>query len=302
MGCRFRGWYTVVDRICVGVVDLSITSDTYFKGRKCCMCGGSNTYMNNPNSPEWRRSYDSKGNWTGGYLCRKCYQNDQRSKTKIAKNRMLENRKCNKCGSEDTRTNSRRIPLWFKEKDKKGNWNGKWLCSKCYYNILNNLPDSYKNIIKSMARSRNVIIDLDNFGEFTDNDKSMIGENIATDALGAINCNLEFDDYNFPFDLRHEEKGRINVKIRTMNCLRRWNFDTDGKENCDVFVLLCMDNNIPWRNIYYVYIIPVHNIDARGITIVDNPNSRWERFRVDPLPYYDSYYKLYLKKYLYKEC
>lgn len=263
------------------------------------MCGGTTTYMNNPKSPEWRRCYDSKGNWNGGYLCRECYQDDQRFKTKIAKNRMLKNRNCNRCGSKDTRTNLHGIPLWFKEKDKKGDWNRKWLCNKCYHEILNNLPDSYKNIIKSMARSRNVIIDLDNFGEFTDNDKSIIGEDIVTDVFGAINCNLEFDDYSFPFDLYHEEKGRINVKIRTMNCLRRWNFDTDGKENCDVFILLCMDNNIPWRNIYRVYIIPVHEIDVKGITIVENPNSRWERFREDPLIYYDSYYKLYLKRYLY---
>lgn len=49
---------------------------SYYKGRKCCICGNDKTYIRPNGTSEWSKYYDNIGNWTGQYMCKECYNKD----------------------------------------------------------------------------------------------------------------------------------------------------------------------------------------------------------------------------------
>lgn len=43
------------------------------RGRVCCVCGRNNTLKRENGKEDWYHKYDNDENWTGRYLCNKCY-------------------------------------------------------------------------------------------------------------------------------------------------------------------------------------------------------------------------------------
>lgn len=48
-------------------------SRTVNKYKKCCKCGSNETYIRPSGYPCWFMDYNDKGDWTGKYVCHKCY-------------------------------------------------------------------------------------------------------------------------------------------------------------------------------------------------------------------------------------
>lgn len=48
-------------------------SPGHFIGRKCEICGSDETYIDCYGRRSWSYNKDKDGNWTGGYLCNKCF-------------------------------------------------------------------------------------------------------------------------------------------------------------------------------------------------------------------------------------
>lgn len=58
------------------IPDIQIKKHMRSVGRKCCICGSSETYIDNRGCPVWLREIDKNRNWTGGWMCNKCDKKD----------------------------------------------------------------------------------------------------------------------------------------------------------------------------------------------------------------------------------
>lgn len=214
-------------------------------------------------------------------------------------------KKCCICGSKNTRIDNSDRNQWFKYygEDTKKDWDGKsWLCSNCYHKILNNLPDSHKNIIKSMVKYRNNSLDLD-----VDTGKGIIGECVVGRVLGIRSCEncdiLKNYDYHNTCDLVHihgiinKEYGKIDVKTAKLreNPIGhfKWTFHTYGKVDCNYYFCLGFDSER--NNIESVHIIPNDRSliisDDIGIYKYVDPSrgTKWKKFRTDEKIYNHAY-------------
>lgn len=52
---------------------MTIKPKSYFEGRKCEICESDKTYIDCYGRSSWFYNKDENGNWTGGYLCSKCF-------------------------------------------------------------------------------------------------------------------------------------------------------------------------------------------------------------------------------------
>ena len=146
-------------------------------------------------------------------------------------------------------------------------------------------------------------IDLSKFGEFHENEKGRIGEDIASDVLDIKNQNDVAGNYTFPYDLVcHPDYGRIQVKIAGFDT-KNGSYDfTIGKEHeFDTLILLCMDKERPWKDVEDVYIVPEDCYELYGESYVSiykdsSRESKWKKFRVNNEPYNDAYYNMDIYK------
>lgn len=270
----------------------------YFKDRKCCICNRDLSIGNNHGT----RYCDIKGGWDGkSYICNGCYSVnrypdvtkyredyfDNKYKTKF------KGRKCCKCGSDKTYMKSPESPLWCRYYDDKGYWTGDYICNKCHLDIMNNLPDSYKNLIKSMRKCRTGDISFsDNLG------KAMICQAVVAKILGIEDLNIKTDNFRYCVDMEHNIYGKIDVKGVKIDKYDRLNFESRRKIDCDTYV--CLGFNKNWSVVEVTYIIPNTDeiINIRTISIAKNPlrfpKYDYEEFRVDEKQYNDTFQNIML--------
>lgn len=105
------------------------------KERRCCQCGGAETYAYNGGTPQWTKTEN-------GFMCSICYHRKRykpyhevvRLRKQIfstmkvfLKRKEKSERRCSVCGSEKTRLERGRIPHWYHDK----NDPSKLICAKC---------------------------------------------------------------------------------------------------------------------------------------------------------------------------
>lgn len=252
--------------------------------KMCCVCRCTETY------DHWFTHKCDKIDCTK-YLCRTCYRESGRPKKKDIK------RKCNMCGREES-------CHWYKD-------GGLDLCNICYqkYN-----PNSTNNTIKSMAKRRiNRTIHIDKFDDLGDNDLGYIVECIVCDTYGIKNYNDETDNYRSPFDAIHPEYGRLQIK--GVNLIEgQWHPRFRDTEVLwpmfDSAIIICMDDNKPWKNVERVYKIPQEEfVNRKGIAIVKNPTdcvgdpvTPWyEKYRIDEKPFNGTWHDFKDKGYIIRD-
>lgn len=52
---------------------MTIKPKSFFEGRTCEICGSDKTYIDCYGRQSWSHNKNKDGNWTGGYLCNKCF-------------------------------------------------------------------------------------------------------------------------------------------------------------------------------------------------------------------------------------
>lgn len=213
----------------------------------------------------------------------------------------FENRRCCICGSSKT-TQGFGSPRWHNHRCNKEDCS-KWLCHKCYSKIQHRLPDSHVSLIKLMRQCRNK--DFDITKEMC---KGCIGVEIVANTLCLKNANIENDNFNSDIDIcGHPKYGNIEVKISSLRN-GKWQFDIKEsqklKQKFDTAFLICMDDNEPWKDIKKMYAIPFKEIIKykSHINIYDNflKCDWYEEFRIDSVPYSETYRNLDSKCPIYK--
>ena len=97
----------------------------------CCICGSKDTYIYQ-DKLDWRRYYDSNGNWDKkSYTCYNCrLVGIDKHKNYLADK--IKGRKCCICGGDRTYKDSSRRNQWSKYCDSKGDWDKKsYICYHC---------------------------------------------------------------------------------------------------------------------------------------------------------------------------
>lgn len=253
---------------------------------RCIFCGSTKT-------TRWIKHHNDKGGWDRkSYKCNACYRRIKKFGTPyiedIKKERFkkYEVRKCCRCGSNKTYTNSRHIPGWIKDRDDNGDWTLEWICGLCYGNdYQKNNPNSQHNLRKDVAniRTGNSNIDGSHY-------KGLVGELTVCKTLGAKNRNIEDNNFRSYVDtFYHEKYGEIQIKTKCHNPdYNHWAVNVTGDSRFDTAIILCMDNDM--KNIERVYVIP-HDEIGSGITIT-RCGKKWEKFRIDETPFRNTYQNL----------
>lgn len=159
----------------------------------------------------------------------------------------------------------------------------KWLCKPCYFKYKRNLPDSYNNTVKNMAKCRNRQQTIDsNFG------KGLIGEQIWCKwrGKGAKNCNIEKNNFDSKEDVIDSKYGIVQIKLATL-IYGKWHirfghhdFNTAGilfvdkdMKNVEMFCI------IPREELYGIY--DMYITKDYKIARFDRHLEICEKFRVD---------------------
>lgn len=253
------------------------------RGRKCSICGGSDTYI-----------YKDREMWyvdpnfenEKQYLCSHCYE---KTETPNKKEEFFKGRICYICGNNKTKLRPRGTPYWTHYRNDNGELiEDKFVCYRCQHKIYRELPDSYNEANKLVKDWRTGNLDIDSSAG-----KGFISETIVVSITGSSNMNINMNDFRWPYDLEHNYYKRINVK-GYVPYYGMWIYQTNGKENFDTYFLLGYDENR--KNIETVHIVPnkdwVFNLSK--ITIVRNSSkiSKYDLFRIDAKPYSDAYHSL----------
>lgn len=176
--------------------------------------------------------------------------------------------------------------------DDNGNWDGKSrLCDNCYTNI------NYNYIQKMLAGFRNGNLDpLSTVG------KGFIGQQVIAKKYNVDDCNLKMDNFHFYVDLsKISGHGYCEVKISSL-LGNIWKAELGMDHKFDTVFVLCMDKNVPWRDIEKVYVIPESELygEVRINIYKDFSNVRsrfkWvDKFRVDEKVFNDIYHTMKLE-------
>lgn len=140
---------------------------------KCRLCGSSETKIRVDGKPMWNKDKDSRGDWTGMFICYSCSYEKPKS--------------CCKCGDDISKHTA-------KFYDGKGIWTGDHICDYCRR--------------KDTTEFRNRHIDL-KLGV----PKGSVGDNIISKVLEIPACSIYVGDLMLPFGLIHGYYGVIGVKI-----------------------------------------------------------------------------------------
>lgn len=199
---------------------------------------------------------------------------------------------CCVCGNDKTYIMSDGKPHWLICHCHKDNCAG-YICKKCYAKILNDLPNSYKNVIKQMRLSRT-----GNLNKHIEHGKVVISQWIVAKTLGLIDLNIDNNNFNVPIDLSyHNVYGKPDVKFSSkLDELGRWHI-VIGKYYFDVVVILIMEES--WEDVERVYVIPKIELHVTHIGIYKDlsKSDRYEKYRVDKRPFSDTYHSVYIPEF-----
>ncbi len=164
-----------------------------------------------------------------------------------------------------------------------------WECNICHRDS----PYSHNSARKSVANWRNKNVD-----PYSKDGKGFIGEMIVASTLSLKNCNIELDNFHAKFDVSpHDLYGKIQVKTATL-IKNKWDFSKFTNIDFDTVFLVCMDGNIPWKNVERIYAIPVYIATQRtGINIYKTTfeNSWHKKFRIDEISYNNTFHNMKLE-------
>jgi hypothetical protein len=247
------------------------------------------------------REYDKNKNWTGRWLCGKCYykEHNKGHKDNLNRKKSFYNR-TNTCDNikEDGKKCENKLESnqAFREYDKNKNWTGRWLCGKCYFKKRNKEHNR-----KSMANFR-----CGQLSRFSGVGKGFIGAQIVCKTLGIDDCNILMDNFCFKIDSKHPKYGLIEIKTSSLHKYMHnfkeiftWNFEHINSHKFDTLILVCMDDNEIWKDVIKVLIIPYdETIYRNSITIFKEPkkNNWYEIYQVDEKSFNDTYHKMDINK------
>ena len=206
---------------------------------------------------------------------------------KPGRKRDTKNKICCKCKINKTYIDLKGYKNWHVCQCKKESCTG-YLCHKCYMSIKNNLPDSYKNLKKSVTHHRT-----GNLSKNSDKGKSLISETVVAKYLNIENLNIRMDDYNYYIDMEAKNIGKIDVKGPTLIC-GIWSSSFMRRINCNTYVILGFDEKR--ENIDAVYIITndgwICNLSSCRISKDPVRTSKYDKFKV-PTEELDIYNRIY---------
>lgn len=228
---------------------MSKIDKSVFRHRKCNSCGKDLSGQDHG-----CREYDSKGDWTGKWLCHQCHNkfryisyrdNQERRKKeseltleyyeykKAKMKKELEGRMCCICRGVKTDIDSYGRYVWRSCNCSKKSCTG-FLCNNCYGKVrYRNLDGSY------VAKWR--IGELD---PLSTTGKGFIGQQIVAKTYNVEDCNLKMDNFRFYVDLSDiNEYGYGEVKTATL-IAHEWHFGNLDR-SCDTFFFICMDRYVP---------------------------------------------------------
>ncbi len=249
---------------------------------KCRLCGSDKTRIQSNNKPIWVRDLDINKEFTGKYLCYKCYYQVEK--------------KCYKCG----KTNG--INKEYIDE----HWTGRFMCHNCrtgyiighcsfcgkeikrsFYARLDDIRKICSACLpKITADRRNKNLNPDSPTEI-----GYITEILVAKFLDIKTC-FDITNFNYrSFDIyEHEDYGRINVKGASLTN-NGWYFHVNRKTVTSFFVL----DSIKIENIKRVYIIPNDVHISNNVHIYININDiDYEFFREDERPWDDLFHTLKL--------
>lgn len=263
------------------------------------MIFGSNEYTNYKTEPVCKicnkkitckiKDRDKQGNWTGKWICKKCH-NIMRKDGHYPSSNMgqIADKKTSKYrqyNSTNICTICRKNILTpghvYREYNEKGDWTGKWVCRNC----------RRKDIWKESTHFRNGDLD-----PFCETGKGYMSQQVTCRVLGIGDMNIKNDNFNTPIDhSKHHLYGNIATKSRLYDRINKsWSFYSGGEHNKDVDNMFsyCLDDNM--KNIIKGYIFPKKLITGRQrITINDNINLEYEKYRIkDIKPFNDTYQEI----------
>lgn len=252
--------------------------------KKCCICRGIDTYINNSGTHVWHGHVCDKKNCTK-YICQICQNIDNRIDESEIEEYILNKRKgrkcyiCNKDLSGDDY--GRR---YYNEK---GDWTGEYVCHKHHYKYGYHGQGNLKKLL-ALCRNRDFDIKRKKC-------KGCIGAQIIGETICVRNLNIETDNFNYYVDLsKHVYYGYSEVKTATL-IYGRWDFSNFNEKDFDTLFLVCMDQYELWKDVKRVYAIPWEDAIKRStITIYENPSRiSWYRdFEIDVKPFNDTYHKM----------
>lgn len=182
---------------------------------------------------------------------------------------------CDRCRKDLTS----RHPM--REYDKKGNWTGNWLCTRCY--DKEHRPADFR------------------MGNLDPNSSVGLGyifQQITCKTRGVKDLNIEDDNFHSPIDhSRDPEYGIIQTKGVIYDPKERYwtiNWSNEYDKEFDHLIFYCMDKNK--KNIERVYIFPKEEVIKRPkVTIYKHSKSGWyHQYRIDESPYNDTYHSMKL--------
>lgn len=106
-------------------------------------------------------------------------------------------------------------------------------------------------------------------------------------------CNVSHN-FNHPFDLFHEEYGKIDVKSckaipASFGNKMRWKTGRCDSSKIDTFIVLMFDKD--WKVIEHVLVVPSEAVTVNSISF-QGPNSKLAAFEVDKTKYNEVYQSL----------
>ncbi len=258
----------------------------------CCICGSKDTYIRPTGEPYWHGHTCDKEYCTR-FECHECFKKLRRDNGYKIKDDMRQKKLYIICAmSGSTKTGMYNLfdeADWRRDKHRTGSWDGKsYLCARCDGIVRSNLPNSQKNITKTMRDCRLGIL-----GKYVSQGKAAISQWIVAKTLGIKDMNIENNNFREHVDLsKHIIFGMIDVKSATFSTTYDWwSISSLIKidENADNIVIVCMDKF--WENVERVYIIPINIIKYKSMTIVKQ-GGWYEEFRVGEKPYNDTYHSV----------
>lgn len=122
------------------------------------------------------------------------------------------------------------------------------MCTRCDSKERGKFPNSRNNVIKSIANSRNSLLDID-----SNTAKGLIGEAVIAKVRNIEVISIKSDNFRTRFDLSLDpEYGIIQSKLRSPY-YGDWLVSIDRDQYFDTLFALCMDNGM--TNIKKIYAV-----------------------------------------------
>lgn len=224
---------------------------------------------------------DIKGNWTGNWICRNCYNLKRRKKHEIVERRYNSTNICDNI-ENGIKCENILVPGKAYKKYNNGIWTKKWLCKNCHGRREDKInPDTRNNILKSMSDRRTNNIKENN------NWKGDLFEELTHRWKGVKILSIENDCYNGPLDHSCDSEGKIYQTMGRSGTVcydaevHCFTFEREWKKNFDFEICYCTSNDE--KIIEKMYIFPKEEIVGRtSVTIYKNPSKRigwYEKYR-----------------------